>query len=111
MPAAGDAAVLDGDKSEQTRWVIAAKATQLLVVQFQSEDMGSFRETLSFEVDTVPLCMPSRLILPHASQTSREYADCLNMHCPVYNAVRPCHETAVPFCEVCLTAGPTGGGE
>lgn len=45
-----EATVMNGDKVEQSRWVVPANGSQLLVVQFESEDMGTFRENLVFEV-------------------------------------------------------------
>ncbi|KAL0040642.1 hypothetical protein WJX79_000331 [Trebouxia sp. C0005] len=47
---ADEALILAGEKVEQTRWVVPARSTQQLIVQFQSEDMGVFKETLVFEV-------------------------------------------------------------
>lgn len=47
---ADEASIMAGDKAEQTRWVVPAKGSQLLVMQFQSEDMGGFKENLVFEV-------------------------------------------------------------
>lgn len=44
------ASIINGDKVEQSRWVVPANGSQIVVVQFQSEDMGSFRENLVFEV-------------------------------------------------------------
>lgn len=43
------ATALNAEKVEQSRWVIPAKKSQMLVVQFQSTDMGSFKENLVFE--------------------------------------------------------------
>lgn len=52
--AEGDqASILNGDKVEQSRWVVPANGSQVVVVQFQSEDMGSFRENLVFEVSVL----------------------------------------------------------
>ena len=45
-----------GDKVEQSRWVVPARSSHLLVMQFQSEDMGTFKENLVFEV--CPLTLP-----------------------------------------------------
>lgn len=42
--------IMNGDKVEQSRWVVPANGSQTVVVQFQSEEMGSFRENLVFEV-------------------------------------------------------------
>lgn len=47
---ADEAIILAGEKVEQTRWVVPARSTQQLIVQFQSEDMGAFKENLVFEV-------------------------------------------------------------
>ena len=47
---ADEALNLSGEKVEQTRWVVPARSTQQLMVQFQSEDMGAFKENLVFEV-------------------------------------------------------------
>lgn len=47
---ADEALILGGEKVEQTRWVIPARSTQQLIVQFQAEDMGAFKENLVFEV-------------------------------------------------------------
>ena len=47
---ADEAAVRAADMVEQYRWVIPAKGFQTLLVQFQSEDMGNFKENLVFEV-------------------------------------------------------------
>lgn len=52
MEQAGDvdeATVMSAERVEQSRWVIPAKKSQMLVVQFQSPDMGSFKENLVFE--------------------------------------------------------------
>lgn len=45
-----EALMLAGEKVEQTRWVVPARSTQQLIVQFQSENMGAFKENLVFEV-------------------------------------------------------------
>ncbi|GMH35419.1 hypothetical protein BSKO_03287 [Bryopsis sp. KO-2023] len=37
-------------RSEQSRWIIQPKESQPLVVEFSSEDVGSFQETLAFEI-------------------------------------------------------------
>ncbi len=50
MTEADEALILAGEKVEQTRWVVPARSTQQLIVQFQSEDMGAFKENLVFEV-------------------------------------------------------------
>ena len=42
--------MLNGEKVDQSRWIVPANGSQMLVVQFQSEDMGTFRENLVFEV-------------------------------------------------------------
>ena len=42
--------MMNGEKVEQSRWVVPANGSQMLVVQFQSEDMGTFKENLVFEV-------------------------------------------------------------
>lgn len=52
-----EATIMCGDKVEQSRWVVPANGSQLLVMQFQSVDMGTFRENLVFEVWPLRLCM------------------------------------------------------
>jgi len=47
---ADEALILAGEKVEQTRWVVPARSIQQLIVQFQSEVMGAFKENLVFEV-------------------------------------------------------------
>ena len=50
-----DATILTAERVEQYRWVVPAKASQTLVVQFQSTDMGNFKENVVFEV-SCPAC-------------------------------------------------------
>ena len=45
-----EASIMAGEKTEQTRWVVPARSSRQLIVQFQSEDMGSFKDNLVFEV-------------------------------------------------------------
>lgn len=45
-----DATILTAERVEQYRWVVPAKVSQTLVVQFQSTDMGNFKENVVFEV-------------------------------------------------------------
>ena len=46
--------------AEQTRWVIPPRSSVPLIVQFSSDDIGTFRELLAFEVRSLPVL---RLIL------------------------------------------------
>lgn len=54
------AALQSCKKAEQTRWVIPPRSSVPLIVQFSSDDIGTFKELLAFEVRS---CSGLRLAL------------------------------------------------
>lgn len=71
-----------GDKLQQSRWVVPARSSQLLVMQFQSEDMGTFKENLVFEVCLLTL----PILADHGTYASDLECKCkdslwLDMYC------------------------------
>ena len=44
------AALQSCTRAEQTRWVIPPRSSVPLIVQFSSDDVGTFKELLAFEV-------------------------------------------------------------
>lgn len=96
---ADEAAARAAERVEQYRWVIPAKGFQTLVVQFQSEDMGNFKESLVFEVSfrrSLPCGLPvldtstgpnlsslhqskEKLCRRRSAETGREHL----LYCPV----------------------------
>ena len=59
-----------GEKVEQSRWVVPARSSQLLIMQFQSDNMGAFKENLVFEVWLAPL--------PVSTTIDQEYANLIS---------------------------------
>ena len=68
--------MLNGEKVEQSRWVVPANGSQMLVVQFQSEDMGTFKENLVFEVRSIKFLINFRF-KPSAYLTTTRKSICV----------------------------------
>lgn len=49
--------ILKAERVEQYRWVVPAKTSQTLVVQFQSPEKGNFKENFVFEVGSCVLAL------------------------------------------------------
>lgn len=80
-----EATIMSGDKLEQSRWVVPANGSQLLVMQFQSEDMGTFKENLVFEV------CPSTLCIHHPDEPRFHQTDtfCVAPSCAMFRTSMP----------------------
>lgn len=80
-----DATILTAERMEQYRWVVPAKASQTLVVQFQSTDMGNFKENVVFEVKLS--CMLVAMLQRHQScdvSPTLDVEPCLTEECSAH---------------------------